>query len=244
MTGPSVLVHRLSIALGRRPILRDVSLSVAPGEALGLVGPNGAGKTTLVGCLLGLLRPDSGSVLVDGRPPDAREVRRRLGHVPERPALDRGSTPRAELRLHHALAGRPRARRVEETDELLRRVGLDERAGRRRIHALSKGMQQRLAFAIGLVAEPSLLVLDEPFSGVDPAGVALLRGLIDERRRAGATLVLNSHRIDQVALTCDRVVLLADGRSHAVETPARSAPPSADRLEHLVVAAAAPTAAP
>jgi ABC-type multidrug transport system ATPase subunit len=233
MKGPSILVEGLALAHGRTRILRDLSLELSAGESLALIGPNGAGKTSLVSCLLGLVRPQRGRVLVGGRPPESLEVKRRLGYVPERCSLDRSLSARRSLRLHHALAGRPRAARDEEVATLLARTGLAAVAGRP-ARTYSKGQLQRLAFAVALVGAPDLLVLDEPFSGVDPAGLRGLRELIAGLRAEGATLVINSHRLDQVAELCDRVALLSRGRLEGVH----DAGGSARALEGLVVEAA------
>ena len=215
MTGPSVRIEALGLSFGRTRVLDAVDLEIAGGESLALIGPNGAGKTSLVACLLGLVRPASGRVRIDGLAPDDPAVRRRLGYVPERCSVDRSLSPRGSLRLHHELSGRPRRVREGEVRELLALTGLEELADRP-ARTCSKGQLQRLAFAIALVGRPSLLVLDEPFSGVDPAGVSALRSLIGEARAGGATLLINSHRLDQVVQLCDRVALLARGRLQGV----------------------------
>ena len=198
--------------------LDDVTLTIAPGEVFGIIGPNGAGKTTLLGCLLGYLRPDSGRITIDGRAPDDLAVRAVTGYLPERLVLDRWMTGRDFLAYHHALARLPRSGRGADVDAALARVGLEPDAGRRSIRKYSRGMLQRLGLAQALLGRPRYVFLDEPASGVDPAGVVLFRRLIAEARGRGATILLNSHQLEQVERICDRVAFVKSGKVQAVET--------------------------
>jgi ABC-2 type transport system ATP-binding protein len=208
---------------GRVRALDDVSLAVRPGEAFGIIGPNGAGKTTLLGCLLGFLRPDAGRMTVDGRPPDDLAVRRVTGYLPERLVLDRWMTGLDFLRYHHALAGLDPARRSEAAAESLSRVGLEPAAGGQTIRRYSRGMLQRLGLAQAMLGSPRYLYLDEPISGVDPAGVMLFRRLLGELRARGATLIVNSHQLDEVERICDRVAFVRNGQVQSIETPSAGA---------------------
>jgi ABC-type multidrug transport system ATPase subunit len=198
--------------------LDGVSLEIAPGEVLGIIGPNGAGKTTLLGCLLGFLRPDAGTIAIDGREPDDLAIRAVTGYLPERLTLDRWMTGRDFLAYHHALARLPAAARAADTEAALTRVGLDREAGERSIRRYSRGMLQRLGLAQALLGAPRYVFLDEPASGVDPAGVVLFRRLLGEVKARGATVVLNSHQLDQVERVCDRVAFVRQGRVEALET--------------------------
>jgi len=200
-----------------RRALDDVSLEVAPGEAIGIIGPNGAGKTTFFGCLLGHLRPGAGSITIDGRSPDALSVKAGVGFLPERLLFDRWMSGERFLRHHHALAGLPRARRKADVDEAIARVGLDASAARKSLKAYSRGMLQRIGLAQALLARPRYLFLDEPASGVDPAGVLLFRRLLADARAGGTTIVLNSHQLEQVERICDRVAFLREGRVQSIE---------------------------
>jgi ABC-2 type transport system ATP-binding protein len=191
---------------GQVRALDGVSLEIAPGEVFGIIGPNGAGKTTLLGCLLGFLRPDSGRVTIAGREPDDLAIRAVSGYLPERLTLDRWMTGLDFLAYHHALARLPDA------------VGLDPEAAHRSIRRYSRGMLQRLGLAQALLGRPRYVFLDEPASGVDPAGVVLFRRLLDEVRADGTTVVLNSHQLDQVERVCDRVAFVKQGRVEALET--------------------------
>ncbi len=199
--------------------LAGVSLAIEPGEAFGIIGPNGAGKTTLMGCLLGLLRPDSGRIEIDGHAPDDLAVRRATGYLPERLVLDRWMTGDDFLAYHHALAGLPAGGRASEARDALERVGLAPEAGRQQIRRYSRGMLQRLGLAQALLGRPRYLFLDEPISGVDPAGVLLFRRILGELKRDGVTLIVNSHQLDEVERVCDRVAFVQRGLVQSVETP-------------------------
>jgi ABC-2 type transport system ATP-binding protein len=203
---------------GQVRALDGVSLEIAPGEVLGIIGPNGAGKTTLLGCLLGFLRPDSGRVSIAGREPDDLAIRAVSGYLPERLTLDRWMTGFDFLAYHHALARLPAAGRTAGVQAAFARVGLDPEAAHRSIRRYSRGMLQRLGLAQALLGRPRYVFLDEPASGVDPAGVVLFRRLLDEVRADGTTVVLNSHQLDQVERVCDRVAFVKQGRIEALET--------------------------
>jgi ABC-2 type transport system ATP-binding protein len=140
------LVKSYPRGLGARTVaLAGVSLTIEPGETVGIIGPNGAGKTTLLGCLLGFLRPDSGRIAIDGHEVDDLAVRAATGYLPERLVLDRWMSGRALLDYHHALAGLPAQSRASDCEALLGRVGLDREAADRRVGRYSRGMLQRLA---------------------------------------------------------------------------------------------------
>ena len=192
--------------------LEDVSLEVQRGETLGLIGPNGAGKTTLLSCLLGLLRPASGSITVDGKAPDDLSVRARTGYMPERLGFDRDLTGAAFLAHHWRLAGGDPGQCREQTRAAAERVGLAPEALGKKLRTYSRGMLQRAGMAQAMLRDPDLLFLDEPASGTDPLGVAIVRERILEAKRRGATIVLNSHQLAEVEKVCDRVVFIDRGR--------------------------------
>lgn len=198
---------------GRREIraLDGVSLSVAPGEILGLVGPNRAGKTTLVKLLLGLCRPTSGSVQRFGVPADDRGTLARVGYVHESPAFPRYLTAEQLLEYFSELAQLPRRQTEDRRRELLALVGLADR-GREPIARFSKGMLQRLALAQALLGEPELLVLDEPSEGLDFAARKLLHTVIRQRCEQGKTALWISHSLNDIATVCSRVVVLQGGK--------------------------------
>lgn len=205
-------------AAGAVRALDDVSLTVERGETLGVIGPNGAGKTTLLGCLLGYLRPDAGAISIDGHAPDDLEIRAVTGYLPERLVLDRWMSGLEFLRFHHALAKLPAASRAADCAAALERVGLERAAGDQRIGRYSRGMLQRLGLAQALLGSPQLLFLDEPISGVDPAGVLLFRRLLTDLSRTGVTILVNSHQLAEVERMCTRVVFVKAGRIEAMDT--------------------------
>lgn len=203
---------------GRVHALRNFSVSIKRGEIFGVIGPNGAGKTTFMGCLLGLLRPDSGRITIDDKPVDDLSVLAMTGYVPERLAFDRWMTGRRFLAYHHALANRPSALRKAKVATLLEQVGLDQAAAKRNVKKYSRGMLQRLGLAQALIGEPKYLFLDEPTSGMDPIGVMMVRGILQELRSQGVTVVLNSHQLEQVEQLCDRVAFVSQGEVTSVES--------------------------
>ncbi|MBI5710861.1 MAG: ABC transporter ATP-binding protein [Candidatus Eisenbacteria bacterium] len=239
MTGIRIETLTRTYRAGQVRALDGVSLAIAPGEVFGIIGPNGAGKTTLLGCLLGFLRPDAGSITVDGHAPDDLAIRRVTGYLPERLTLDRWMSGAGFLAYHHALAGLAAASRARDVAAALERVGLDATAGARAIRRYSRGMLQRLGLAQALLGDPRYVFLDEPASGVDPAGVVLFRRLLNEARARGATVVLNSHQLDQVERVCDRVAFVSRGRVEAMETLAAGA--AAARVLRVRAAGALPT---
>jgi ABC-2 type transport system ATP-binding protein len=200
-----------------RPALSEVDLNISAGEVFGLVGPNGAGKTTFLCCLLGLLRPESGQILIDGMDIDDLRVKRKIGYVPERLQFDTWMTGEDLMELHHGLAGKPAAGRKAEARRRLTEVHLETEAWTRPIRTYSRGMLQRVALAQALIGDPQYLFLDEPTSGMDPSGAMQVRDLLLEMRQRGMTVVLNSHQLDQVEKVCDRVAFLKDGVVQSIE---------------------------
>ena len=204
---------------GRRVRALDgVTLRIERGETVGLIGPNGAGKTTLLTCLLGFLRPDRGRITVDGREPDDLAVRARTGYLPERLGFDRELPGRAFLAHHWRLAGGDPASASKEVEAAAERVGLEREALRRRLRGYSRGMLQRIGLAQALLRDPDILFLDEPASGTDPRGVALVRERILEAKARGATIVLNSHQLAEVERVSDRIVFIDQGTLTRSET--------------------------
>jgi len=204
---------------GRRTRALDgVSLEVRRGETLGLIGPNGAGKTTLLSCLLGFLRPDAGALSVDGLPCDDLRIRARTGYMPERLGFDADLSGARFLALHWRLAGGDPVRTESAVAEAADRVGLERPALARRLKTYSRGMLQRIGVAQATLRDPDLLFLDEPASGADPLGVAIIRDRILDARKRGATVVLNSHQLPEVERVCDRVVFIDHGRLTREET--------------------------
>ena len=202
--------YRAAIALD------GVDLRVASGELVGLLGPNGAGKSTLTKIACGLVRATAGSVTVLGQPAGSTAARRRTGYLAELFRFPGWATADEVLRLHQRLARSDGG--AAERAQLLALVGLSD-ATRKRVEAMSKGMQQRLGIAQALIGEPGLVLLDEPTSALDPAGRRTVRELLEELRGRGVSVLLNSHLLSEVELVCDRVVIVDHGRTIAEGTP-------------------------
>jgi ABC-2 type transport system ATP-binding protein len=214
---PPVLVARgLEKRYGRAEALRGVDLEVGEGQLVGLLGPNGAGKSTLVKIACGLVRASAGSVEVCGVPAGSAPARRSLGYLAELFRFPSWMSADELLVLHQRLAGS--AGGEAERAELLELVGLPD-ARATRIAAMSKGMQQRLGIAQALIGAPRLLLLDEPTSALDPAGRRVVRGLLEELRRRGTSVLLNSHLLSEIELVCDHVVIVDHGRVVAAGRP-------------------------
>ncbi len=194
-----------------RSALVNLDLEVRTGEILGYVGPNGSGKTTTLKLLVGLLRPDRGEVWVLERPLADSSWRHQAGYLPENPYLYDYLTPAEYLDYVGRLFGMPKLKRRERTRELLALVGL-ERSARLAMRRFSKGMVQRVGLAQALVNDPSLLILDEPMSGLDPIGRRLVRDLLLGLRRAGKTVLFSTHILPDAEALCDRVAVLRGGR--------------------------------
>lgn len=199
---------------GSTPALRGVDLTVEAGEVVALLGPNGAGKTTLVRALIGLVRPDGGSVLVAGGDPASADVRRRLGVVQQEVGFPRTLTVEEVVRGAAARAGRPESVATGVISEM-GLAGLE----RRRAAALSGGQQQRLQLAMGLVTDPVALVLDEPTVGLDVASRRAFWGTLGDRRSAGAGILLTTHIVEEAGAVADRVVVLDRGAVVVSGTP-------------------------
>jgi ABC-2 type transport system ATP-binding protein len=194
-----------------------VSLTLARGEIFGLLGPNGAGKTTTIKMILGMARPTRGEVLLDGRDPHRPEARRRLGYLPENPCFYDHLTATEYMHLAGSLFGIESGALRRRAAALLERVGLAEHA-RKPLRKFSKGMTQRLGIAQALINEPTLLVLDEPMSGLDPIGRAETKQLLREERSRGATILMSSHVLAETESICDRVGIMKSGRLLEVGT--------------------------
>ena len=190
--------------------LDGASFEARPGRVVGFLGPNGAGKTTTMRCIFGLVRPDRGEVRWEGAPV-GRDARLRFGYMPEQ----RGLYPRMRVgeqmsyfAQQHGLSGRDAN---AAATRWLERMGLGDRA-KSKLEELSHGNQQRIQLAVALAHDPELLVLDEPFSGLDPIGVATMTEVIHERAAAGVGVVFSSHQLDLVEDVCQDVVIIARGR--------------------------------
>jgi ABC-2 type transport system ATP-binding protein len=208
--GWAVETHGLTKRFGTNVAVDDVELLVPRGSAFGYLGPNGAGKTTLIRTLLGLTRPDRGSMSLLGTPVPAqrRQALARVGAIVDEPRFHPHLTGQQNLRLLAAARGGDADRRIAPA---LSRVGLADRAGDK-VASYSMGMRQRLGVAACLLGDPELLILDEPMNGLDPAGMHEMRAMIESLRDEGRTVMLSSHLLDEIERTCDAVAIVDRGR--------------------------------
>jgi ABC-2 type transport system ATP-binding protein len=208
--------------------LGGVDLEVREGELVGLLGPNGAGKSTLVKIACGLVRPTSGKAEVCGARAGSHAARAAMGYLAELFRFPGWMSADELLVLHQRLAASNGGER--ERTELLELVGLAD-ARRRRVEAMSKGMQQRLGIAQALIGSPRLLLLDEPTSALDPVGRRTVRGLLEELKARGISVLLNSHLLSEIGLVCDRVAILLAGKVVTAGAPAELERPRGVEIE-------------
>ena len=216
MSIPAVQIENITkifpVPLRRRRIMavRNLSLTVQPGEVYGLLGPNGCGKSTTLKMLLGLVKPNHGRALICGK--DSREYRSRrdVGFLPENPYFYKFLTATETLVFYGRICGMRGSALKKRAEELIDLVGLSD-ARDRRVAGFSKGMLQRIGLAQALIQDPSLVILDEPTAGVDPAGSHQIRDLILDLKKRGKTVLLTSHLLEQVQEICDRVGIMARG---------------------------------
>ena len=202
-------VQELVKTFGDRRVVNDVSFELQQGEIFGFLGPNGSGKTTTMRMALDLIKPDSGTVSIFGAAP-TRRVLRRVGYLPE----ERGLFQRAQvldvLRYMGRLKGLSASTAEDRASEMMSRVGLSEHLGAR-VQGLSRGMTQLVQFAGALLHQPELIILDEPFGGLDPLNVVLMKEILREEQARGASVIFSTHIMSDVEELCERVLLIDAG---------------------------------
>jgi lipopolysaccharide export system ATP-binding protein len=218
-SGPSLdsglEVVSIAKSYDRRVVLSDVSLSVGPGEVLGLLGPNGAGKTTCFYSIMGLVKPDSGRVMLDGVEITGLPMYRRavmgLGYLPQETSIFRGMTVAQNIMSVLELAEPDKSVRAARLDQLLGEFHLD---GLRDslATALSGGERRRCEIARALAADPSIMLLDEPFAGIDPISISDIRDLICQLKKRGIGVLITDHNVRETLDICDRACIIYDGR--------------------------------
>jgi ABC-2 type transport system ATP-binding protein len=210
-TSDAVVLERVTKRYDALTAVADLSLRIRQGALFGLLGPNGAGKTTTLRMLMRILIPDEGSIQVLGEPLSA-ETQDRIGYLPE----ERGLYPRMQVRkllvFLGALKGLPEGEANRRARDWLERLELGAWSEKKVID-LSKGMQQKVQFIAAVIHRPPLLILDEPFTGLDPINAVVVKDIMLELRQQGSTIILSTHRMEQVEMMCDSICLINQGRN-------------------------------
>jgi len=207
---PVVRLRGVNKAFGSNQAVRDLDFELPRGTVCGLLGPNGAGKTTAIRIMLDILGPDSGTVELLGEPVSA-DVREKVGYLPEERGMYQKMKVGEQLTFFGEIKGMSHGDARRESMRWLERLELDDRADDR-VDSLSKGMQQKVQFIATILHDPELLILDEPFSGLDPINSELLREIVVERKETGTTVLFSTHMIDDAERICDRVCMIAGAR--------------------------------
>ena len=207
---PVVDVRQVSKRFGGTQAVDNVSFDLHGGEIFGLLGPNGAGKTTTIRMILDLFRPDQGTISVFGAPL-SEEAKRRIGYLPEERGLYKNVAVDECLTYLTTLKGIERGEAQRRAKAYLERVGLAEVA-KKKVKELSKGMQQKVQLGVALLHEPDLLIIDEPFYGLDPVNTRLVKDMLREMREQGSAIVMSTHQMDRVEELCQRMCMFNQGR--------------------------------
>ncbi|MGC9523701.1 MAG: ABC transporter ATP-binding protein, partial [Anaerolineae bacterium] len=206
---PTVAVSHLAKSFGGFKAVRDVSFEVYPGEIFGLLGPNGAGKTTTIRMMLDIFKPDHGTVtLFDGGLTE--EKKNRIGYLPEERGLYQDQKLETTLLYLATLKGMQEPQARQRLEPWLTRLDLYEHR-HKKVQELSRGMQQKAQIITALLHDPDLIVVDEPFSGLDPVNTRLVKDIMEEQRQAGKAIVMSTHQMYQVEALCSRIVLINRG---------------------------------
>jgi len=215
---PLVHIQNFRMDFGRTTVIRDLSFDIRRGETFGFLGSNGSGKTTTIRALLGIYQPTAGILHIDGRPfsPDAGE---RLGYLPEERGLYKKESVIDVMVYFGKLKGIGKEKARRWSRDYLERVGLADKE-KLRLDKLSGGQQQKVQLGVTIMNDPELLILDEPTKGFDPVNRRLLMDIIDDQKKAGSTVMMVTHQMEEVERLCDRVILLKDGVSRAYGTVA------------------------
>ncbi len=208
---PTVRVAHLSKFFGRFQAVKDVSFEVYPGEIFGLLGPNGAGKTTCIRMMLDIFKPDGGDVTVFGGTM-TEDKKERIGYLPEERGLYDELKLEPTLLYLASLKGMEGPEARERLEMWLKRLDLYEDRNKK-VQELSKGMQQKAQIILTLLHDPELIVVDEPFSGLDPVNTRLVKDIIEEQRQAGKAIIMSTHQMYQVEALCSRIVLINHGEA-------------------------------
>jgi ABC-2 type transport system ATP-binding protein len=207
----AVEVSHIVKSFADKVVVNDLSFSVAQGEIFGLIGPNGAGKTTTIRMMMDIIKPDSGDVTILGE--KLREAtKNKLGYLPEERGLYRKLGVLDSIIYLASLKGVDRRSAEEKANELLNQTGMLPHKGKK-IEELSRGMGQIIQFIVSIIHDPELVVLDEPFAGLDPVNTELLKGMLLDLRNQGKALILSTHQMNEIEELCDRILMINHGRS-------------------------------
>ena len=212
-------VKKLSGGYANIPVLKDVSFQVADGELVGLIGLNGAGKSTTIKEIIGLLTPYEGQILIDGQTiqGQAEAYRKKIGFIPETPSLYEELTLKEHLEVVALAYDLDWDAAFERVDKLLRLFRLEEKLEWFPVH-FSKGMKQKVMIICAFMVQPSLLIVDEPFLGLDPLAISHLTELLDQEKAKGKAILMSTHVLDAAEKMCDRFVILHQGQVRATGT--------------------------
>ena len=211
-----VEIRHFKMKFGNKTVIKDLSFDVFQGEVFGFLGSNGSGKTTTLRALLGLYEPTAGELLIDGKP-YAVDSQINLGYLPEERGLYKKEKVLDVMIYFGQLKGLSRDEAKEFSLNFLKRVDLTDKAGMR-LDKLSGGQQQKIQLGVTIMGDPELLIMDEPTKGFDPVNRRLLMNIIEERRKAGATIIYVTHQMEEVEQLCDRLILLKDGQAASYGT--------------------------
>lgn len=207
---PAVEISHITKSFGPVKAVDDVSLTVEKGEFFGLLGPNGAGKTTTIRCMLDIFKPDNGTVSILGGPMNEAK-KDRIGYMPEERGLYQDLQLEKVLTYLASLKGLTTAETHERLTDLLHRFDLTEHR-RKKVKELSKGMQQKAQIISTIIHRPELLIIDEPFSGLDPVNTQMVKDLLRDLHNSGSTIIMSTHAMHQVEELCDRILLINHGK--------------------------------
>jgi len=207
----TVEVSHIIKSFADKVVVNDLSFSVSQGEILGLIGPNGAGKTTTIRMMMDIIKPDSGDVTILGEKL-SEATKNKLGYLPEERGLYRKLGVLDSIIYLASLKGVDARSAEERADELLNQTGMLPHK-RKKIEELSRGMGQIIQFIVSIIHDPELVVLDEPFAGLDPVNAELLRGMLFNLRSQGKALILSTHQMNEIEELCDRILMINHGRS-------------------------------
>lgn len=208
---PAVEVNHIVKRYGDKAVVDDLSFSVAQGEIFGLIGPNGAGKTTTIRMMMDIIKPDSGGVTLLGERL-SEASKNRVGYLPEERGLYRKLRTIDSVIYFASLKGMDRRSAEEKANELLNQTGMLPHR-EKKIEELSRGMGQIIQFLVTIIHDPELVILDEPFAGLDPVNTELLKKMLLDLRNRGKAVILSTHRMNEVEELCDRILMINNGRS-------------------------------